>query len=70
MNHSKVSWSVTSSARPASLASPFGISGSTIALCSANRGSRWRSFACAAVGHHAEPDLTVAERRFLTADPG
>src|SRR5215216_669841 len=24
----------------------------------------------ARVGHHAEPKLTVAERRFLTADPG
>jgi len=34
-----------SSARPESFASPPAISGSAVALCNANLGSRWRSFA-------------------------
>ena len=55
------SGSVISSATPASLASPAQSSGSSEPLCSAKRGSRWRSRALTRLPHRPDPQLAVAK---------
>src|SRR2546421_6170957 len=67
-NQSKVAGSVTSTARPEILASPPAISGSTVALRNAKRGSRWRSRALRESG--IIPSHAVAEGGFDAADAG